>query len=68
MLIKEYFVKRTTESSEPAALAVMTVSPDDPADIRFTIQIIHGRFDRKERWLPFMTAAAEAGGMAIIHD
>jgi len=68
MLIKEYFVKRTAGTADPVALSVMTVSPDDPADIRFTVQIIHGLFDRKERWLPFMTAAAEAGGMAVIHD
>ena len=68
MLIKEYFVKRTAGTSDPVALSVMTVSPDDPADIRFTVQIIHGLFDRKERWMPFMTAVTEAGGMAVIHD
>lgn len=63
----EYFVKRQdSKKSVPVALSVLCVKPDVPP--RFIVQILHGISDRKERWLPLMTAIAEAGGMAVIHD
>ena len=69
MIQTEYFIKRQdTKKSSPIALSVLRTEPDNPADVKFVVQIIHGFYDRKERYLPLMNAIADAGGMAVIHD
>ena len=69
MIKNEYFIKRQDgKKSAPLALSVLRTAPDTPAEAKFVVQIIHGMFDCKERYLPFMTAVAEAGGIAVIHD
>ena len=68
MIKNEYFIKRQDgKKSAPLALSVLRTSPDLYNEAKFVVQIIHGMFDCKERYLPFMTAIAEAGGIAVIH-
>ena len=49
-------------------LSVLRIEPEDPADIKGIVQIVHGKNEHKGRYIAFMKFLAAHGFLTIIND
>ncbi len=49
-------------------LSVLRIEPENPADIRGIVQLIHGKNEHKGRYKAFMRFLASNGYLTIIND
>ncbi|MCR4945584.1 MAG: lysophospholipase [Lachnospiraceae bacterium] len=54
--------------SDGLPLSVFRTEPDDPAEIKGIVQLVHGMNEYKERYLPFMEYLTGSGYITVIHD
>ncbi len=55
-------------SSDELELAVLRIEPEDPADVKGILQLVHGMSEHKERYAEFMRYMAKRGYICVIHD
>ncbi len=58
----------TISKADELLLGVMASEPDSAGPVKGVIQIVHGKSEHKERYIPFMEHMAKAGYSCIIHD
>ncbi len=63
---QEYYSIKS--SSDRLSLAVLRTEPDNIADIKGIVQLVHGMDEYKERYLPFIEYLTQHGYITVIHD
>ncbi len=58
----------TMSKADELLLEVMASEPDEGIPVKGIIQIVHGKSEHKERYLPFVRYMTSAGYACIIHD
>ena len=66
MMKQEYYSCKS--SSDGLTLSVLRAEPDNRADIKGIVQLVHGMDEYKERYLPFIEYLTEHGYITVIHD
>ena len=54
--------------SDNLPLSVLRIEPEDPADIKGIVQMVHGKNEHKGRYAAFMRFLAANGYLTIIND
>jgi len=49
-------------------ISVLRIEPEQKADIKGIVQLVHGMCEHKERYIEFMKYLAERGYLTVIHD
>lgn len=58
----------TMSEADELLLEVLAAEPDPDTPMKGIIQIVHGKSEHKERYIPFIRYMARAGYACIIHD
>ena len=67
MVIRESFYTHIS-GSDGLPLSVLRIEPDNSANIKGVVQLVHGMTEHKERYISFMKYLAQKGYVAVIHD
>ena len=65
-------VKRTeykhTSGTDGLELALLRIEPEEDAEVKGILQLVHGMCEHKERYETFMRFMAKRGWICVIHD
>ena len=67
MIIRESYYTHDS-GSDGLPLSVLRIEPDNSADIKGIVQLVHGMNEYKERYIEFMKYLAYKGFVTVIHD
>ena len=67
MIIRESFYTHIS-GSDGLPLSVLRIEPDNSANIKGVVQLVHGMAEHKERYIDFMKFLAQKGYVTVIHD
>ena len=67
MAMKQTYYKHVSKA-DGLELDVLRIEPDEAAEIKGIVQLVHGMVEYKERYIPFMEYLAGKGYITVMHD